>query len=164
MGRALTHAIHEVDPQAAVNRMLTLNQARYESMASPRLTTTLLGVFAVLALIIAMAGIGGIMALMVSQRVREIGIRLALGARPWEILRMVLRQGLMLTGLGIGIGLAGAVALTGLVKSLLYEVPPTDVLTFAGVGLLLLGATAIACYMPARRAATVDPNIALRAE
>jgi ABC-type antimicrobial peptide transport system permease subunit len=104
------------------------------------------------------------MALMVSQRVREIGIRLALGARPWEILRMVLRQGLLLTALGIGIGIAGAVALTGLVKSLLYEVPPTDVLTFAGVGLLLLGATAIACYMPARRAATVDPNIALRAE
>ncbi|HKV46978.1 MAG TPA: ABC transporter permease, partial [Candidatus Acidoferrales bacterium] len=164
MGRALTHAIHEVDPQAAVNRMLTLNQARYESMASPRLTTTLLGVFAALALIIAMAGIGGIMALMVSQRVREIGIRLALGARPWEILRMVLRQGLLLTALGIGIGIAGAVALTGLVKSLLYEVPPTDILTFAGVGLLLLGATAIACYMPARRAATVDPNIALRAE
>lgn len=164
MGRALTHAIHEVDPQAAVNRMLTLNQARYESMASPRLTTTLLGIFAVLALIIAMAGIGGIMALMVSQRVREIGIRLALGARSWEILRMVLRQGLLLTAIGIGIGIAGAVALTGLVKSLLYEVPPTDILTFAGVGLLLLGATAIACYMPARRAATVDPNIALRAE
>jgi putative ABC transport system permease protein len=164
MARALTHAIHEVDPQTSVTHILTLEQARYESMASPRVTATLLGTFAALALVIATAGIGGIMALIVSQRVREIGIRIALGARPASILQMVLGQGMLLAVLGVGIGITGAVALTGFVKSLLFEVPPTDVLTFSGVGLVLLAAAALASYLPARRAAAVDPNIALRAD
>jgi putative ABC transport system permease protein len=164
MAQALTRAVHDVDPQTAVTHILTLEQARYESMASPRLTASLLGIFAGLALLIATAGIGGIMALMVSQRVREIGIRIALGARPASILQMVLGQGLLLAVLGIGIGIVGAVALAGLVKSLLFEVPPTDILTFSGVGLTLLIAAALASYLPARRAATVDPNVALRAD
>jgi putative ABC transport system permease protein len=164
MAQALTRAVHDVDPQTAVTHILTLEQARYESMASPRVTASLLGIFAGLALLIATAGIGGIMALMVSQRVREIGIRIALGARPASILQMVLGQGLLLAALGIGIGIAGAIALTGLVKSLLFEVPPTDILTFSGVGLTLLAAAALASYLPARRAAAVDPNIALRAD
>jgi putative ABC transport system permease protein len=164
MARALTAAIHEVDPQAAVTHMLTLDQARDESIASPRLTASLLGIFAALALLIATAGIGGIMALMVSQRVRELGIRIALGAQRWKIVYIVLRQGLLLTALGLAIGLAGAIALTGLLKSLLFEVPPTDAFTFTSVALLLLGAAALACYLPARRAAAVDPNVALRAE
>jgi putative ABC transport system permease protein len=164
MAKALTAAVHAVDPQTAVTRILTLEQARYESMASPRVTASLLGIFAGLALVIATAGIGGIMALMVSQRVREIGIRIALGARPESILQMVLRQGMLLAVLGVGIGIAGAVALTGLLKSLLFEVPPTDVLTFSGVGLTLLVAAALASYLPARRAAAVDPNVALRAD
>src|SRR5271169_662749 len=164
MAQALTRAIHEVDSQTAVTHILTLEQARYESMASPRVTASLLGIFAGLALVIATAGIGGIMALMVSQRVREIGIRIALGARPASILQMVLGQGLLLAVMGIGIGIAGAVALTGLVKSLLFEVPPTDILTFSGVGLTLLAAAALASYLPARRAAAVDPNVALRAD
>jgi putative ABC transport system permease protein len=164
MAQALTRAVHDVDPQTAVTHILTLEQARYESMASPRVTASLLGIFAGLALVIATAGIGGIMALMVSQRVREIGIRIALGARPASILQMVLGQGMLLAVLGVGIGIAGAVALTGLVKSLLFEVPPTDVLTFSGVGLTLLAAAALASYLPARRAAAVDPNIALRAD
>jgi putative ABC transport system permease protein len=164
MAKAVSALIHEVDPQIAVTRIRTIEQARYESMANPRVTASLLGLFAGLALAIATAGIGGIMALNVSQRVREIGIRIALGARPLSILGMVLGQGLLLTVLGIGIGVAGAVALTGLVKSLLFEVPPTDVFTFSGVGILLLAAAAIACYLPARRAAAVDPNEALRAE
>ncbi len=164
MAKALTAAVHEVDPQTAVTRILTLEQARYQSMASPRVTASLLGIFAGLALVIATAGIGGIMALMVSQRVREIGIRIALGARPASILQMVLGQGMLLAVLGVGIGIAGAVALTGLLKSLLFEVPPTDVLTFSGVGLTLLAAAALASYLPARRAAEVDPNVALRAD
>jgi putative ABC transport system permease protein len=164
MAQALTRAVHDVDPQTAVTHILTLEQARYESMASPRVTASLLGVFAGLALLIATAGIGGIMALMVSQRVREIGIRIALGARPASILQMVLGQGLLLAVLGIAIGIVGAVALAGLVKSLLFEVPPTDILTFSGVGLTLLIAAALASYLPARRAATVDPNVALRAD
>jgi putative ABC transport system permease protein len=164
MAKALTAAVHEIDPQTAVTRILTLEQARYQSMASPRVTASLLGIFAGLALAIATAGIGGIMALMVSQRVREIGIRIALGARPASILQMVLGQGMLLAVLGVGIGIAGAVALTGFLKSLLFEVPPTDVLTFSGVGLTLLAAAALASYLPARRAAAVDPNVALRAD
>lgn len=164
MAKALTRAVHDVDSQMAVSHILTLEQARYESMASPRVTASLLGIFAGLALAIATAGIGGIMALMVNQRVREIGIRIALGARPGNILQMVLGQGMLLAVLGIGIGIAGAIALTGLVKSLLFEVPPTDVVTFSGVGLTLLVAAALASYLPARRAAAVDPNVALRAE
>ncbi len=133
-------------------------------MASPRVTASLLGTFAGLALVIATAGIGGIMALMVSQRVREIGIRIALGARPASILRMVLRQGMLLAGLGVAMGAAGAFVLTGLVKSLLFEVPPTDILTFSAVGAMLLSAAALASYLPARRASAIDPTEALRAD
>jgi putative ABC transport system permease protein len=164
MAKALTTAIHQVDPQTAVTRIRTVEQARYESMANPRVTASLLGLFAGLALAIATAGIGGIMALYVSQRVREIGIRIALGARSVNIVRMVLGQGLLLTILGIVIGVSGAVALTGLVKSLLFEIPPTDVITFSGVGAMLLAAAAVASYLPARRAAAIDPNEALRGE
>lgn len=164
MIRALTRAVHDVDSQTAVTHVLTIEQARYESLASPRVTTTLLGIFGGLALLIATAGIGGIMALMVSQRVRELGIRIALGASSANILSMILGRGVLLAGLGIAIGIAGAVALTGLVKSLLFEVPPTDGLTFGAVGLTLLAAAAVASFLPARRAASVDPNAALRAE
>ena len=164
MARALTRAVHDVDSQTAVTHILTIEQARYESMASPRVTTTLLGIFGGLALLIATAGIGGIIALMVSQRVREIGIRIALGARPSSILQMILGKGLLLAGLGVAIGIVGAMALAGLVKSLLFEVPPTDVITFGAVGLTLLIAAAVASFLPAKRAASVDPNVALRAE
>ena len=164
MAKSITAIIHGVDPQTAVNRIRTIEQARYESLANPRVTASLLGIFAALALAIATAGIGGIMALNVSQRVREIGIRVALGARPSRILGMVLGQGLLLAVLGIAIGVAGAIPLGRLMKSLLFEVPPTDVATFCGVGLTLLVAALLAGYLPARRAAAIDPNIALRAE
>src|SRR5579859_2237836 len=164
MALAVTRAIHEVDSQTAVTHVLTLEQARYESLASPRVTASLLAIFGGLALLIATAGIGGIMALMISQRVREIGIRIALGAGQEKILQMVLGQGFLLAALGVAIGVAGAMALTGLVKSLLFEVPPTDVWTFAGVGLTLLLAAALASFLPAKRAAAIDPNEALRAE
>ena len=164
MAKAVTRAIHDVDPQTAVNRILTLEQARYRSLASPRVIASLLAVFAGLALAIATAGIGGIMALMVSQRVREIGIRIALGAPSARILQMVLGQGFAMAALGVVLGMAGALALTGLVKSLLFEVAPNDVWTFSVVGLMLLAAAALSSYLPARRAASIDPNVALRAE
>ena len=164
MADIITRAVHEVDSQAAVTHVLTLEQARAESVASPRVTASLLAIFAALALLIAAAGIGGIMALTVSQRVREIGIRLALGARPSGILWMVLRQGLLLATVGVGVGVVGALGLKTLLKSLLFGVAPTDPFTFGGVAFVLVASAMIATYLPARRAATVDPIIALRAE
>jgi putative ABC transport system permease protein len=161
---AITRAVHEVDSQAAVTHVLTLEQARAESMASPRVTASLLGIFAALALLIAAAGIGGIMALTVSQRIREIGIRIALGAQPSSILRMVLGRGLLLASLGVGIGIIGALALGNLVKSLLFGVAVTDPTTFAGVAFVLVAAAMIATYLPARRGAAIDPIVALRME
>jgi putative ABC transport system permease protein len=164
MAQRITRAIHDVDPQTAVTDVMTLEQARSESMASPRLTAILLGLFAGLALMIAAAGIGGIMALTVSQCVHEIGIRLALGAQPTGILRMVLGQGLLLAFAGVAIGICGALGLTRLVKSLLFEVAPTDPFTFAGVAAVLIAAACAASYWPARRAASIDPIVALRCE
>jgi putative ABC transport system permease protein len=160
----IARAVHDVDSQAAVTHIVTLEQARADSVASPRLTASLLAIFAVLALLIAAAGIGGIMALTVSQRVREIGIRIALGAQPRRILRMVLSQGLLLAFLGVGTGVIGALALKNLVTSLLFGVTATDPATFAGVAFVLIAAAMLATYLPARRAAAVDPIIALRSE
>ena len=164
MANQMNRAIHEVDSQTAVSSVQTLAEARADSVASPRVTASLLAIFAGLALLIAAAGIGGIMALTVSQRVREIGIRMALGAQPSRILGMILGQGLLLSGLGVGIGAAGAFFLTGLVKSLLFEVEPTDPITFGAVALVLIAAALIASFLPARRAAGIDPMIALRSE
>jgi putative ABC transport system permease protein len=164
MAQALTRAVHYVDSQAAVTHILTLEQARAESMASPRVTTSLLGIFAVLALLIAAAGIGGIMAVTVSQRTREIGIRMALGAQPLNVMKMVLGQGMLLVFLGVGIGIVGALALTRLVKTLLFEIAPNDPFTFASVAASLVAAAAIASFLPARRAASIDPIVALRSE
>ncbi|HEV2488259.1 MAG TPA: ABC transporter permease [Candidatus Acidoferrales bacterium] len=164
MGQQLTNAVHDVDPTVAISGITTLDSARSESVASPRTTAALLGIFAALALLIATAGIGGIMALTVSQRVKEIGIRIALGAQPSRVLVMVLRQGLLLAILGVVIGLVGAYGLTGLIKSLLFEVTPTDPLTFAAVAFVFVAAALIASYLPARRAASIDPIEALRCE
>ena len=164
MDAQLTRAVHDVDPTTAVSGTLTLDDAFSESVASPRTMAILLGLFAALALLIATAGIGGIMALTVSQRVKEIGIRIALGAQPSRVLFMVLRQGLVLAAIGVAIGFGGAFALTGLVKSLLFEVTPTDPLTYAAVAFVFIAAALIAGYMPARRAAAIDPIEALRCE
>jgi putative ABC transport system permease protein len=164
ISKHLRELVREEDSQTAITQEMSLEQARRDSMTSPRLTASLLGIFAALALLIASAGIGGIMALMVSQRVHEIGIRMALGAQPWKILRMILGQGMLLAFLGVGIGIAGSLALAGLVKSLLFEVTPSDPLTFAGVAFVLIASAAIASYVPARRAAAVDPMVALRSE
>ena len=164
ISKRLHDLIREQDSQTAITQEMTLDQARRDSMTSPRLTASLLGIFAGLALLIASAGIGGIMALMVSQRIHEIGIRMTLGARPWKILGMILAQGMTLAFLGVGIGIAGSLALTGLVKSLLFEVTPTDPITFVAVALVLIASAAIASYIPARRAAAVDPIVALRCE
>jgi len=126
--------------------------------------TDLLGIFAALALAIAAFGIGGILALSVNQRLNEIGIRVALGAKPGDLLAMILRQGMTLVVAGLAIGLASAFGLTRMMKALLFQVEPTDPVTFAGVSLALAAAALLACYVPARRALRIDPLRALRSE
>jgi putative ABC transport system permease protein len=164
VARTVVQRLYEVDPNQPAGRIQSLEQFRADSIAAPRLTANLLGLFALLALAIAAAGIGGVMALSVSQRTHEIGVRMAIGARPAEIIRMILGQGMALALAGVAIGLFGAFALTHALKSLLFGVTPTDPLTFLGVAAVLGAAAFAACYVPAHRASRIDPNIALRVE
>jgi putative ABC transport system permease protein len=164
VARGIIELLYSVDPNQPAARVRSMEQVRAESVAAPRLTSNLLSLFALLALTIAATGIGGVMALAVGQRRHEIGVRMAIGARPGEILRMVLGQGMTLAVMGMVLGLLGAFALTRLLERLLFEVRPTDPLTFLAVALVLTAATLVACYVPARRAARVDPIIALRME
>ena len=164
IARLAVGLIYQIDPNQPAARIRSLDQVRADSIAAPRLTTNLLGLFALLALVIAAAGIGGVMALSVNQRTQEIGVRMAIGAWPTEILRMVLGQGMLLAGLGVVLGLLGAMALTGALRKVLFEVNPIDPLTFLSVAVVLSGTAFLACYLPARRAAAVDPMIALRYE
>jgi predicted permease len=164
IARGVIELLHAVDPNQPAARIRSLEQVRAESVAAPRLTTNLLGLFALLALLIAATGIGGVMALAVGQRRHEIGVRMAIGARPAEILRMILGQGMVLALMGVALGLIGALWLTRLLQQLLFEVAPTDPLTYVGVALVLGLCALVACYVPARRASRVDPIIALRVE
>lgn len=142
----------------------TMQQRVEETWAAPRLLTFLLGVFAALALLLAVVGIYGVMAYNGVRRMREIGVRLALGARRRQIIGMMLEQGLRLLALGLVIGFLGALATSRVLRSLLFEVSPTDPLRYAGVALLPASVAALACWIPARRASRVDPMITLRAE
>ena len=164
VARGIIELLYAVDPNQPAARVRSLEQVRAESVAAPRLTANLLSLFALLALAIAATGIGGVMALAVGQRRHEIGVRMAIGARPGEILRMILGQGMILALFGVALGLVGALALTRLLQRLLFEVGPTDPITFVGVAVVLSVATLVACYVPARRASRVDPIVALRVE
>ena len=164
IARAAVQHLYEVDPNQPAGRIQSLEQVRADSIAAPRVTANLLALFALLALAIAAAGIGGVMALSVSQRRHEIGVRMAIGARPGEIIWMVLKQGMTLAMVGVAVGVLGAFALTQSLKSLLFGVTPTDPTTFGVVAAVLAAAALAACYIPARRAAKVDPLQALRAE
>jgi putative ABC transport system permease protein len=164
LGNQVRRAVHDVDPQTAIANFETLEQARSETLASPRVMTSLLAVFAVLALLIAATGIGGILALSVSQRMHEIGVRLALGAQPGDVLTMVIRQGMALVVAGLVLGVVGALFIMRPLKALLFEVTPTDPVTFALVCAVLGLSAFAACYVPARRATRIDPLIALRHE
>jgi predicted permease len=155
--------VHSIDPEQPVVDIMTLEQARQDSIASPRLTTILLGLFAVLALAIAAAGLGGVMAYSVGQRTQEFGIRMALGAERGGILRLVLGQGIRLVVVGLVIGGLTSRAVAHAIEKQLYGVKSTDPLTYAGVAVLFIVVAALACLVPARRATAVDPVSAFKA-
>jgi putative ABC transport system permease protein len=153
-----------MDPNQPVSDVRTMDEVLSESVAQPRFQATLLGLFAGLALVLATVGVYGVMSYSVGQRTREMGIRLVLGASPGGLLAMVIRQGLRLALIGLALGLAGSLALSRVLGTLLFEIQPTDPLTFAAVGALLIGVALLACYIPARRASHVAPMTALRYE
>ncbi len=156
--------IHGLDPELPLSNVRTLEEYVYNNAAQPRLNAALLGVFAAVALLIASIGVYGVLAYSVSQRTREIGLRMALGAQPSGVLRWIAGQGMLVAAAGIGLGLAGAYALSRVLASLLFDIQPRDSATFAVVAALLSAVAVAACLVPARRAARVDPMVALRDE
>jgi predicted permease len=164
MARAIEDAIWSVDRDQTITSVFTLSSAVGEAVARPRLLTTLLALFGVLGALIGGIGLYGVLAYFVTQRRREIGVRVALGADSGQVLRMVVGRGIWLAAAGIATGLLGAALLTRFMRSVLYGVETTDPATFAGVTLALLGVAFLASWIPARRAARVDPLIAMRAE
>ena len=160
----IQRVVQQLDPELAVSDILTMNQVIGKSTLEHRFETTLLMAFAVLSLALAAVGLFGVLSYLVAQRTQEIGIRVALGAQRSDVLRLVVRQGMIPAAIGMGIGIVAALGVTRLLSSLLYGVEPTDPLTFASVLLILAGVAALATYLPARRATKVDPMVALRYE
>ena len=164
MTSAVRNEIRAFDKTLPVYNVKTLDDVVGADVAPRRSSMMLFSAFAMVALVLSMIGIYGVTAYYVTQRTHEIGIRLALGAQLRDVLTLVLRRGLILALVGIGVGLAGAFALTRLLTSLLFGVKPVDVVTFATVSLGLIAVAVFACYLPARRATKVDPLVALRYE
>ena len=156
--------VWEVDRDQPVSDINTMEGVLSESIARQRFSTLLLGVFAGVALALAAVGIYGVMSYSMAQRTREIGIRMALGAQKWDVLKLAVGQGLKLVAVGVAIGLAGALALTRVMSSLLFGISATDPATLVTISLVLVAVALLASYLPARRASKVDPLIALRYE
>ena len=161
---SIKKAIHEFSPDQTLPDMKTLDAIKEENLGENRFRAMLLGGFAAVSLLLSAIGIYGVISYSVAQRTREIGIRVALGASERSLLRLVLDRGVVLTGAGLVIGLAGAFALTGLMATLLFGVGARDPITMASVALVLAGVALLASYVPARRAMKVDPIVALRYE
>ena len=164
LSATLRSDVRALAPTLPVEGMQPMDHLVADSVAQPRFRTTLLGLFAVAALLLAMIGIYGVISYSVGRRTREVGIRVALGASRSDVLRLILRQGAALAGLGLAAGVAGALLLTRSLASLLFDVGRLDVATYGAVALLLLGAALLASWIPARRATRVDPVDALRVE
>jgi putative ABC transport system permease protein len=161
---AVRQTVWSIDPDQPITNVNTLETIVANSVAQPRLNMMLMGLFGALALILAAVGIYGLLSYAVTQRTQEMGIRMALGAGSIDVLRLVLKQGMLLALVGEGIGLAGAFALTRLIRGLLFGVTPTDIPTFVAVAVVLNIVALLACFVPARRATKVDPLVALRYE
>ena len=161
---AARSVIRDADPSLAVTSLQPMTDIMRRSVAPARASMLLLMLFAAVAMIMAAVGVFGVMSYAVTLRSREMGIRLALGARPQEVRRMIIADGLKQAIVGVAIGIGGALWLTRLMDSLLFGVKPSDPLTLATVAALLLATAALACYLPARRATRVDPLIVLRTE
>ena len=157
-------AVQELDPREIIYGVQTLDEVLSNSFAARRLSMILLGIFAALALVLSCVGMYGVISYLVGQRTHEIGVRVALGAQRNDVLRLIFGQGIRMALVGVGIGLAAALALTRLMSRMLFGVSATDPVTFAGVAVLLCGVALVACYIPARRAMRVDPMVALRYE
>jgi putative ABC transport system permease protein len=164
LATGLRAQVHTLDKDLPIADVQPLTQAIYESSAQPRFRTLLLGLFGLMALVLAAAGIYGVISYDVSQRSREIGVRMALGAQRGDLLKQILKEGMALTAVGLGAGLAGAWFASRVLASLLFEVNAQDLATFAGSAILLAGVALFACFVPARRATKVDPMVALRYE
>jgi ABC-type antimicrobial peptide transport system permease subunit len=161
---AVRREVQSLDPSLPVYDVKTMTDHLGLSLLPARLAGSVLGLFGLVAVVLAAVGIYGVMAYSVSQRTRELGIRVAIGARPADLLSMVVGQGMRLAAIGVGAGLVVALAVTRLASSLLYGISATDPLTFVGIALLLAGIALAASYIPARRAMKVDPIVALRYE
>ena len=164
LSAVLRQAVWSIDPDLPVNPPETMNARIARSITAPRFYSILLSAFAAVAFLLAAGGIYGSMLYSVGQRHRELGIRLALGARGLDLVRMVVGKGMLLTGLGIGLGLVGAFGLARLLDSFVFGITTTDPLTFAAVSLLLAAVAMLACYLPAQKAGGADPLEALKAE
>jgi predicted permease len=161
---SIRHAIASVDSSVPIYAVKSMDEFLEDAGSFRRLATSLIGLFAVLAVILAGIGLYGVMAYAVTQRTREIGIRMALGAKRGDVLRMIVVQGVKMGVIGIAAGIIGALALSRLMASLVYETSTTDIGTFSAVGLSLMAFVLLACYVPSLRATRVDPNVALRCE
>jgi putative ABC transport system permease protein len=157
-------AIAAIDPDLPVSDLVSFERAVARELANLQLSAQLLGGFAVLGLLLASMGIYGVVSYSVAQRTNELGIRLALGAQPADVLRLVVRQGMGLVLAGLAVGILGALLLSLAIRGLLYGISAFDPSTFGVVLAVLVGAALLASYLPARRAANVDPNVALRYE
>jgi putative ABC transport system permease protein len=164
MVSAVTNAVHQVDREIPVRDILTMDDLVTNSISQQRFNMLLLGAFAGLALLLAAIGIYSVLSYSVKRRVQEIGIRLALGARIGDVLRMVIVEGMKPTLLGVVLGTVGALAMGHVLASLIYGVKPTDLVTFLVVAVLLAAIALVATIIPAYRAAKVDPLVALRYE
>jgi putative ABC transport system permease protein len=156
--------VRELDPNQPIYSVRTMDEIRAESVAPERLNLTLLSLFAGIALVLAIVGIYGVMSYSVTQRTHEIGIRMAVGARPLDVFKMILGHGMKLALIGVGIGLVGAFLLTRLMATMLFGVEPTDATTYGAISILLIAIALLACYLPGRRATKVEPTISLRYE